>query len=283
MDLESRCIGSLLGLALGDALGARHEGGRPGSSLTIEPGLLRWTDDTEMALGLARSLAERGGVDEDALAKTWADGADFTRGYGGGARRLLDRIRQGGDWRTAVRSIFPEGSYGNGAAMRSAPLGLFFDDPAEPAARAASITHAHPLGVEGGALIARATAQALRGELDLKALHDGCRTPEFRERLAIAGEALTPDDVRLRLGAGVEAHRSAPTAVHVAQRFREFLPMIEFVVSLGGDADTIGAMAGAIFGARQGVEALPSGLLDRLEARELIERRARDLVDARRA
>lgn len=279
--MENRVVGSLLGLALGDALGARHEGGPPGAYLAIGSDLLRWTDDTEMALGLAQSLAEKGGVDEDHLAKTWAENADFKRGYGGGARRLLEKIRQGFDWRSSVRSIFPEGSYGNGAAMRSAPLGLFYDDPAEPAARAASITHAHALGVEGGVLIARATAQALRGELDLKALHDGCKTPEFRERLAIAGQDLSSDEVRRKLGAGVEAHRSATTAVHVASRFREFLPMIEFVVSLGGDVDTIGAMAGAIFGARQGVEALPSDLLDRLEERPLIERRARALIEKR--
>ncbi len=280
-DLESRFLGSLLGLALGDALGARHEGGRPGMTLDVGPDLLRWTDDTEMALGLAQSLADHHGLDEDHLARTWAEGADFTRGYGGGARRLLERIRQGADWRSSVRALFPEGSYGNGAAMRAAPIGLFYADPAEPAARAAGITHAHPLGIEGGVLIARAVRMALEGPLDLPALQASCTTPEFRERLAIAGTDLSADEVRQRLGAGVEAHRSATTAVHVAHRFREFLPMIRFVVSLGGDVDTIGAMAGGIFGAREGVEALPADLLGRLEERELIEARARALLQAR--
>lgn len=250
-------------------------------TLDLDPDFLRWTDDTEMALGLARSLAEKRGLDEDHLARTWAEGADFSRGYGGGARRLLERIRQGADWRSSVRILFPEGSYGNGAAMRAAPLGLYFADPAEPAARAAAITHAHPLGIEGGVLIARAVRMALEGLLDLPALHDGCTTPEFRERLAIAGEAMTADDVRRRLGAGVEAHRSATTAVHVAHRFREFLPMMQFVVSLGGDVDSIGAMAGGIFGAREGVEALPAELLGRLEQRARIEQSARSLLQAR--
>lgn len=278
---ESRFLGSLLGLALGDALGARYEGGRPGMVLETGGDLLRWTDDTEMALGLAQSLAEKKGLDEDHLARTWAEGADFKRGYGGGARRLLERIRQGADWRSSSRLLFPEGSYGNGAAMRAAPLGLFYADPAEPAARAAGITHAHALGLEGGVLIARAVAMALRGPLDLAALSAGCRQPEFLERLAIAGEALTGDEIRLRLGAGVEAHRSAVTAVHIAHRFREFLPMMTFIVSLGGDVDTIGAMAGGIFGAREGVEALPAELLERLEERALIEKRARQLLQAR--
>lgn len=282
MDTESRFVGSLLGLALGDALGARYEGSRPGASFSVGSDVLRWTDDTEMAFGLTRSLAEQGKLDEDHLAKTWAQWADFTRGYGGGARRLLERIKQGFDWRDSTRVVFPQGSYGNGAAMRSAPLGLFFKDPVEPATRAASITHAHPLGVEGGVLIARATAQALQGELDLKALHDGCKEEEFRKRLAIADQELSRDDVRIQLGMGVEAHRSAPTAVHVAHRFHDFLPMIEFVVSLGGDVDTVGAMAGGIFGARQGVEALPADLLARLEERDLLEKWARRLYAASR-
>ncbi|HEX7896743.1 MAG TPA: ADP-ribosylglycohydrolase family protein [Planctomycetota bacterium] len=281
MELEARFTGSLLGLALGDALGARHEGGRPGMTLQLDGAPLRWTDDTEMAMGLTRSLAEKGGLDEDHLAKTWAEGADFKRGYGGGARRLLERIRQGFDWRSSTKVVFPQGSYGNGAAMRAAPLGLFFKDPAEPAARAASITHAHPLGVEGGVLIARATAMALNGELDLPALREGCREPEFRDRLLVAGEPHTADQVRAIFGAGVEAHRSATTAVHVAHRFHEFLPMMEFIVSLGGDVDTIGAMAGAIFGARQGIEALPAEPLSRLEERAWIEDWARRLLAAR--
>jgi poly(ADP-ribose) glycohydrolase ARH3 len=280
-DLDARFRGCLLGLALGDALGAPHEGGRPGGTLGPAPDVLRWTDDTEMALGLARSLAEKRGLDEDHLARTWAEGADFTRGYGGGARRLLERIRQGGDWRSGVRAIFPQGSYGNGAAMRAAPLGLFFREaPAEPAARAAAITHGHPLGIEGGVLVARAVAMALSGRLDLAALRDGCREADFRGRLEVAGQDLSGEQVRERLGAGVEAHRSVVTAIHAAHRFGEFLPMIAFVVSLGGDVDTIGAMAGAIFGAREGVEALPADLLGRLEARDAIEAAARRLYEA---
>ena len=58
----------------------------------------------------------------------------------------------------------------------------------------------------------------------------------------------------------------------------EFMPMMEFIVSLGGDVDTIGAMAGGIFGARQGVESLPADALYRLESREAIETAARGLL-----
>jgi poly(ADP-ribose) glycohydrolase ARH3 len=128
--------------------------------------------------------------------------------------------------------------------------------------------------------VGRLLGLALVGELDLAALRDGCRHEEFRDRLGIAGSDLDRDDVKRRLGTGVEAHRSAVTAVHAASRFREFLPMVELIISLGGDTDTIGAMAGGIFGARQGASALPAEALDRLEERGWIGRTARRLYAA---
>src|SRR5215813_2144106 len=99
-ELEDRYVGSLLGLALGDALGAPYEGGAVGQAawwlLGVGKGnLLRWTDDTEMAIGLATSLIEKRGLDADHLARTWAENADWKRGYGPGARKLLARVRKG--------------------------------------------------------------------------------------------------------------------------------------------------------------------------------------------
>ncbi|HVG93444.1 MAG TPA: ADP-ribosylglycohydrolase family protein [Planctomycetota bacterium] len=284
--LEDKFVGCLLGLALGDALGAPHEGGIVARSAWRVLGIgkgktLRWTDDTEMAIVLARSLTEHRGLAVDALARAWAEKADWKRGYGEGAMRLLARIRAGEDWRMANRSVFPTGSYGNGAAMRAAPLGLWFHrDPAqltEAATLASSITHAHPLGIEGGVLIARATAMAIAGDLDLGALRDGCREAEFRVRLDAARTPMDSATAITSLGNAVVAHESAVTAVHAAARFAEFVPMIDWVISLGGDTDTIGAMAGAIFGARHGIGALPSAALKHLEECPSIRSVAREL------
>jgi poly(ADP-ribose) glycohydrolase ARH3 len=82
------------------------------------------------------------------------------------------------------------------------------------------------------------------------------------------------------LGHAIVAHESVVTAIHVARRFNEFVPLMNFVNSLGGDTDTIGAMAGSIFGARHGVGALPADDLARLEDRESIEATARGLYGA---
>lgn len=287
--MEDRFVGSLLGLALGDAVGAPYEGGFGARLVWKVLGIgrgdvLRTTDDTEMAVGLARSLAEHRGVDPDALARSWAENASWSRGYGAGALALLARIQKGEDWRTANRAVFPDGSYGNGAAMRAAPLGLWYhSDPdalRKAAALASSITHAHPLGIEGGVLIARATAMALSDAIDLDALRAGCEHDEFRIRLARADEPMKPEVVARMLGCSIKAHGSAVTAVHVARRFDAFAPMMEFVVAVGGDTDTIGAMAGGIFGARHGVSALPADLLCRLEDRAGIETTARSLYAA---
>lgn len=293
---EDRCAGSLLGLALGDALGSRNEGSRGGAWTPPDPhtvDVLGWTDDTAMAVGLTEVLVERRGFDADAVALRWGEHfrREPWRGYGGGARALLDRLAAGEDWRVANRSVFPDGSFGNGAAMRAAPLGLCYaHDPvrlAQVSRQAAEITHAHPLGIDGGVLIARAVALASLEQPApsalLEALIPVVRTPEFLHRLALARDWLASpvsfDVVRAKLGRGVAAHESAVTAVYAACRFeRDYLGMIRWINELGGDTDTIGAMAGAICGARYGTAALPPQYLARLEAHARIERLARDLA-----
>lgn len=127
----------------------------------------RWTDDTAMAHGIFEVLEENGHVDQDALAKAFARiwKAEPWRGYGAGAYRLLGLISAGADWRAAAESLFGGGSFGNGSAMRIAPLaGYFAEDGyekvAEQAARSAVITHAHAEGIAGAIATAVAGAYA---------------------------------------------------------------------------------------------------------------------------
>jgi poly(ADP-ribose) glycohydrolase ARH3 len=281
---EDRYAGSMLGLALADARGAAFEGGLVGGLVWRilgggAGGKLHWTDDTQMAVGLAESLLECGGLDADRLAARWARDASWTRGYGPGAFRLLAMIRSGADWRTANRAVFPDGSFGNGAAMRAGPLGLFYSGDSRAlrgaATLASSITHAHPLGIEGGMLMARAVDLALTGGDPgefLSALASFVTRREYLDRIETVRSWLgrAPDyaEVRRKLGNTVRAHESAVTAVHAALRFPgDFEGMMEFIIRLGGDTDTIGAMAGSIFGAWHGAGALPPGPLARLEER----------------
>lgn len=294
--MRERVVGSLLGLALGDALGAAHEGGLAARGVwwmlgLTRPGVLRWTDDTLMALGLTESLAEHGDVDADALASRWARDARWSRGYGPAALKTLARIRRGMPWTEAACSVYPEGSFGNGAAMRAAPIGLFHDDAArrrDAARRSAAITHAHPLGIEGAVIMAEAAHQALHGPVRIEELCALSKEPAMRagleraEAMRASGEA-TPEDVARTLGNGMRAQESVPTAlyVHLRHDASSFDDVITFVRRVGGDTDTIGAMAGALHGARHGARSLPQRHLERLESVDALRAAAENLHAAR--
>src|SRR6516225_9693914 len=88
-----------------------------------------YTDDTEMALSIVEILQERGSIDQDLLATRFANRMQFNRGYGRGAYTVVWGVKQGVAWRLGTRIGFRGmGSFGNGAAMRVAPLGAFFAD-----------------------------------------------------------------------------------------------------------------------------------------------------------
>lgn len=292
--------GCLLGLALGDALGAPYEGG-PVERLVwrvigkTRQGAMRWTDDTQMAIDVAESLVAHGAIDEDDLAHRFAQSYRWSRGYGPAAARLLKRIRRGEDWRQANRAIYPEGSFGNGGAMRAPVLGVFFaerlDATVDAARRSASVTHAHPLALEGAVLIAFVTALAATGCSPTEIVRETssrCQLDPFRSRLALATQWLrseaspSPNEVRRELGVGIAASESCVTAVCVSLRFlgRPFTEMLDFIIGCGGDVDTIGAMAGGIWGAANGMGRLPAAQLDKLEQNARLKSLAVALHDA---
>lgn len=280
-----RFEGCLLGLALGDALGAPHEGGPVERFVwwligTTSQGEMRWTDDTQMSVDVAESLVQKGVVDPDDLALRFAAGYRWSRGYGPGAARLLKRIARGADWRQANRSVYPDGSFGNGGAMRAPVVGLFYadriDELAGAARLSAGVTHAHPLGMEGAVLVATATALAARGTRPLDVLRGAasqCKLEPFVAKLGVATTWLQSEDeppateVSRRLGNGIAASESCATAIYIALRFmdRPFADLLGFVVGCGGDVDTIGAMAGAVWGAANGSPSLPPDRLAKLE------------------
>lgn len=280
--------GCLLGLALGDALGAPREGGWLERRLwrwvgTTRQGLPRWADDTQMTLDVAEVLLHEREIHQDRLAATFARHYHWSRGYGPGTARVLRRIRRGAAWQTARTAQFPQGSYGNGAAMRVAPLALWFHaDPATLLLQtqlAAEVTHAHPLALEGAEAMALTLQTALTHSEDGPTLGAAvwaqlqayCTAPEFLSRLALAqtwwqSQANPPPPwVAQRLGHGTAAHTSVITAIYVALCHLEadFLDLLAFVAGLKGDVDTLGAMAGAIWGAHRGAAGLTEWPLER--------------------
>lgn len=166
----SRARLSLEGLSVGDAFGERYF--TSGAEELIAARALarppwHYTDDTQMSLSLFSVLRQRGEIEGDALATNFSVHYDEDRGYGDAMNRLVPMIYLPGFWRRLAPRLFSgEGSLGNGAAMRVAPLGGYFADDldavASQAALSAEVTHAHPEGIAGAVAVAIAAAQAAR-------------------------------------------------------------------------------------------------------------------------
>ncbi|MBU1412040.1 ADP-ribosylglycohydrolase family protein, partial [Myxococcota bacterium] len=220
-----RALLSLAGLSIGDALGERFFGDPlkvvPAIwERAIPPGPWSYTDDTQMALSIVSTLAKFGTIDQDHLAKGFASRYEPFRGYGGGAHDLLAQFRGGGHWSQLAGAIFQgRGSYGNGAAMRVAPLGAYFADDldkvVDQAKASAVVTHAHPEGVAGAIAVAVAAAHACQGTAQAGSNASGLlaavieHTPKSRTRegLEVAAElpATTPStEAASILGCGQE-------------------------------------------------------------------------------
>lgn len=302
VDLRSKFVGAMVGCGVGDAVGELAFSYGTISALrdaVARRETLIYTDDTAMAMGLAESLAARGEVDPRHLGETFRANYEREpwRGYAMGPPSIFRRVvREGVSYTAAAGELFGgEGSYGNGAAMRVAPVGLFFhaaDDLYAQVRRSASVTHAHPLGVDGAALIAWAVARAVGlppdAPFDREAFLDGllafARTNTFRARLADVREALetgTPAGVvGRRLGPGVAAHRSVPFALYAFLRHPDDFEACFYCAAFhSGDRDTVGAMAAAISGAYLGVEAIPAAWRHKLENGAAIEALARSLYE----
>ena len=297
-----RARGALLGTFVGDALGMPFEGAAPAAiperltMLDARLGCGTYTDDTEMAIALSESLLERGGIDAVALGRAFLDAYDPRRGYGAGTTRLLRLVRSGLHPHEAARSLFGgEGSQGNGAAMRVAPVAVRYAYDraalAKAARESARVTHAHPLAVDATVTQAAAIAAALRGEAPIDAALAAATTAGLERRLTKAAQLLgsepAPAEVAAALGNRPTGHESVPAAIYSAAAHGSVEAAITFAVRCGGDTDTIGAMTGAVAAARTGAGAIPSRWLDALEdgpkGRSHVERLAERLARARDA
>ncbi len=283
MDRESaicraRC--SLEGLALGDAFGELYyqlyPRFTPESDLPAGP--WAWTDDTHMALSVVEILARYGEIEQDALARAFARRymEEPHRGYARGAHRLLPRIHAGADWRVEAPSLFRGGSYGNGAAMRAAPVGAcFVGNPAkaaEEARKSSVVTHAHPEGQAGAMAVAVAAAlaesAAQGGRRFLKGILEYAPESQVAEGIRRSLEIPTqePYEAIRKLGTGqrVSAQDTVPFCLWVAAHHRDDYQAALWTTAKGlGDCDTTCAIVGGIVGCS--VERLPKEWLARRE------------------
>ncbi|MFC7533609.1 ADP-ribosylglycohydrolase family protein [Actinoplanes sp. GCM10030250] len=273
---------SLAGLSVGDALGAQYfvPANRPADLLEgrVPEAPWPWTDDTEQACCLVATLAD-GDFDRDGFADLLGGVFDPGRGYGPGAVVMLREISNGLPWPIAAAAAFDgQGSCGNGAAMRAAPLGAWHADSlvhaAAQGARAAEVTHAHPEGIAGGVAVTVAAAVAAAARLNGHKPEPGqlllavaAHTPASLVRDGVVEAAGFTGGVaeaahRLGNGSRATAQDTVPFALWVAARYLHDYPAaVAACVVSGGDVDTTAAIAGGVVAAHTGLDGIPPAWL----------------------
>ncbi|MDB9253940.1 ADP-ribosylglycohydrolase family protein [Halorubrum ezzemoulense] len=296
---SNRTRGILLGLACGDALGRPVEFSSA-SSIAAEHGQLNemighgtWnqpagtiTDDTEQALCIARSLVEQQAFDPEDIASRfvdWYDSDPFD--IGRMTMKSLSRLKHGDDWSEAGQHVWetsPEGqNAGNGSVMRCPPLAIPYATDWERlvtvSRQSSQITHADPRCTYGCAVL----------NLTLAGLLDDVDTP-LRNALDYV-DASAPDELTAALRplargdqpdlletSGYVIH-SLQTALHDGLHTTDAEEAIVTAVNRGGDTDTIGAITGAIAGARFGASQLPDQWLAVIDEVDELEALAMEL------
>lgn len=284
MNLRRSIAGTILGTAVGDAIGLPREGLSPARAKRLfgEPPLRHRfllgrgmiSDDTEHTCMLAQALLASGG-DRARFVRSlgwrmrlWLLG--LPAGVGLGTARAIAKMWLGFGDRSGVRSA------GNGPAMRVALLGVCFADDREQllefAIAQAGLTHTDPRGVQGAVVIALAAAHAARGiPADRTAIFDDLRhvvtDTELIERLEIADSYLDEDRsasefaaaLGLERGVSGYANSTVPICIFCWMKWPDdFRRAVEEVICLGGDSDTTAAIVGALVGASVGEAGIPA-------------------------
>jgi len=285
--LQDRYRGSLLGLAIGDALGTTVEfqargsftplttivGGGP---FSLIPG--QWTDDSSLALCLAESFVVTGTYDtKDQLTRflRWYEEGHLSSNgecfdIGGTTRQAFNRFKQTQLPYCGNQKI---NSYGNGSLMRLAPVPLFYgvnypDDAIDRSGDSSLTTHGHRFAVDCcryyGALIIGALQSVdkdvLLSELFIPVGASPSTWKQFPLEKAVAKIAIgsykkkTREEISSH-GNVLDSMEAALWAFHNTSTFKDGCLL---AVNLGNDADTVGAIYGMLAGAYYGLNGIPS-------------------------
>jgi ADP-ribosylglycohydrolase len=287
----ARAIHSLHGLSCGDAFGERFFLHPEVAQTLIAQRAVpsppwRYTDDTVMAVAITETLEEFGEIREKSLAANFGRRyvADPQRGYGPAMHGLLPEFASAPfSWNEKSQALFRgAGSFGNGAAMRVAPLGAYFSDDLDAvlnqAAHSAVVTHSHPEAVAGAIAVATAAALACQHRVEplspAEFLQQTCqRTPMSEVHLGIINALALPNDTTVEAavaalgnGAKVSAQDTVPFSLWAAaHHLDDYQDALWTTVSGLGDRDTTCAIVGGIVATSASVESIPPSWLESRE------------------
>jgi poly(ADP-ribose) glycohydrolase ARH3 len=255
-----------------------------------------------MAIGLAEAIIESGDIIPQNLGDQFRKNFEQEpwRGYASGPPTVFSLVRREGiSYKQAAQSLFNrQGSLGNGGAMRIAPVGLFYYDDKdlyEKAVLSAEVTHAHPVGIDGAAVQAKAVAEAVKLDSEKKfspehfihELIEFSKTDVIRSKMKHIRELIRknvlPGEAAASLGRSVAVHESMPFAIFSFLRYPDnFKEALYCSILNGGDRDTLGAMTGSLSGAYLGITDIPSEWRVGLENSDFIESLAMSLYNRRK-
>ena len=306
--MKDRFEGTVVGLAVGDALGfpvefigsaeIRRRHGPQGLTDFVPPHshpLGTYTDDTQMSLAVAEALvrAGRGELDEvmSAIAAglaAWAESPENDRAPGSTTMSACRRLFAGRSWR---ESGVPE-SKGCGSTIRTAPIGLYYhgdrDRLVEMASNSSIITHGHPCAVAGAVANALAVSLALDGVEPQDFLPAIIATTEdirgeFADKMREVPQVLTmePDGAFDVLGDAWVAEEAMACALYCFLRSpTDYRVAVLTGANARGDSDSVASIAGGISGAYNGLDAIPEAWRQRVENGERLLAVARSLHQA---
>ena len=268
----------LLGTAIGDALGVPFE-----TKLVNNPALVKWdgksfvgsehhklqpgqySDDTQMSLMVAESLVENKGFNPEDLATRYVDWivSGRARGYGKTTLLAVHNLLEG---KSYSESGVP-GSYGNGTAMRAAPIGVFFRNDLEEVINVckvdSAITHASEEAEAGSIAIAFTAALAAQNDTEdlLERVHSVLPDSKVKSIIYSLGSLIDarhiPASSALRvLGTKADVRQTVPSALYCFLKFNNYHDAILAAIKAGGDTDTTAAIVGGLFGAKLGMKAI---------------------------
>ena len=306
MDLESKYLGGMIGSALGDCIGQLaffHSSEESLLKSIDQLHTLTYTDDTAMAIGLAESiLSNQGKIVSQQLGKTFHENykREPDRGYAMGPPTIFSMVERNDVSYIEIAEILfnGEGSFGNGAAMRITPLGLFFYDSTtlyEEARLSSIVTHTHPLGIDGAAVLAKAISLVTTKDpqyYDVKdnkssfidSLQNFAKTRKFSLQLKKVKDLfLQKEDLEKSeniLGSNITVQDSVPFAILAfLENPHNFGECLLQTVLVSEDKDTIGAMVGGLLGSYLGIEKIPIKWKSKLENLHIIENLAKNLTE----
>lgn len=299
---------TVYGLAVGDARGAWAETKlasdpelhawkgeyRASEHLKSAPGA--WTDDTALAIALASTLLDDNGFKPSNIAKAYLETykAAPGRGYGNATKQAFQKLDSGVPWSKSGT----KDAYGNGTAMRCAPIGVFFRGDVETAAAFAKldakITHGSLEAEEASVAVAVAVALLVNGaklsgpngRKGLPLLQEilqhveTSRTAQLLRTLELSLQHDTPRDKILHqiFEGGSRSSNTVATALACFFFTENYDEATLMAIKLGGDTDTTAAITGAFAGAHYGLESIPEELRIGLEVNDMVQQIDQSLI-----